>query len=304
MSKIVFWSPLHGQGQTSNLHAMAFIMSLLYKKKVLIMQTHILKNNLEGPLVGTNVGKHKSEYNEFFQDIGLDAAVTYSLMNQLTPYMLESCCITFPETSLLLLPGTETKNKETFERDIGKSVSKLVNDADKCVDLVLIDVNSGNDKLSVRLMETADLIVINLTQRRYVLDNYFSEYGNLLFNNNKKAFYLLGLYDDNSTYNINNCRVKYGKHIRKENSGVVPYCTKYLDAQNKCDVIDFFKDGLKNNINNNIDSPFFILKNMFSRGKYDPEETYYFFHRSILSAKKMLRMIGMPVRMDEERSIR
>lgn len=294
MSKILFWSPLHGQGQTSNLHVTAFLMSLLHKKKVLMMQTHFSMNNLESPLVGMNVDKRIDKESELFQDIGLDTAVTYSLMNQLNFNMLESCCLTFPEASLLLLPGTEIKNRETFDRDIGKVVRKVIEDANKCVDMVLIDGNSSDDELSMSLMSISDMIVVNLTQRKYVLERFFSMYGEKLIDN-KKVFYLLGDYDDNSSYNINNCRRKYKRYLTNTNSGVIPYCTKYMDAQNECDVIRFMQEGLHITEDSDIEKLFRFIKKAFSSGKYIPAETDYFFHRSRLSIEKMFDKLDIPI---------
>lgn len=301
MSIGIFWAPLHGQGQTSNIHATGFIMSLLHKKKVLMMQTHFEKNNLESPLVGQNSGR-KNIDNELFQDIGLDTAVNFSGISQLNQKLLESCCITFPNISLLLLPGTETKNRETFDRDIGKSVYRMIRDADEIMDVVLIDANSGNDELSLKLMPLADMIVINLTQRRYVLEKYFSEYGDH-FLNNKKVFYLFGDYDDNSTYNINNCRRKFSKYLNSSNSGVIPYCTKYMDAQNECNVLSFMREGLHIREENNFKKLERNLKSLFSSRKYVPEETEYFFHRARLTVEKMFDLLYVPVKKDhrEER---
>lgn len=295
MSKILFWSPLHGQGQTSNLHVTAFIMGLLHKKRVLMMQTHFVGNNLESPLLGQNVSKTNISDNNLFRDVGLDVAVTYSGMNKLNLDMLENCCFTFPDTPILLLPGTEIKNRETFERDIGKAVNRLIRDADECVDMILIDSNSGNDKLSFMLMKTADLIVINLTQHRYVVDKFFSEYVDL-FLDNTKVFYLFGDYDDNSCYNINNFRRKYHRYINHRNSGVIPYSTKFLDAQNESNVIEFMQNGLK--ISNYGDAKKFInkIKNTIYFGKYIPEETDYLFHRSCLAVAKMFDLLQISVR--------
>ena len=135
-------------------------------------------------------------------------------MNMLNGDTLERCCITFPGSSLLLLPGTETKNWETFKRDTLSSVCHMINQAENLVDLVMIDANSGNDELSFRLMSSADLIIVNLTQHRYVLNKFFAEYGEKLAKR-ENVFYLLGKYDKNSGYNIANCRRKYRKYIRK-----------------------------------------------------------------------------------------
>lgn len=291
MSKIVFWSPLHGQGQTSNLHIISLIMSLLHKKSVLMMQTHMSLNNLEGPLVGKDVGTHSTEDSYIFQDIGLDAAVMYSRMNMLMADILESCCITFPNTSLLLLPGTETKNPETFERDISRDICKMISHAEENVDIVMIDTNSGKDDLSIKLISSADVIVINLTQRKYILNNFFAEYGEIL-NKHKNVFFLFGNYDRNSGANLINCLRKLGKHIDKDNSGVIPYCTKYLDAQNDCNILSMVREGLLNNRVAEMYKFRGLVKRVFNLEKHSVNETDYFFYQARRTTMKILNMIN------------
>lgn len=297
MSKILFWSPFHGQGQTSNLHATAFIMGLTYNKRVLMMQTHFYGNNLESPLIGQNVGYNLDNNYELFSDVGIDAAVTYSNMNKLNMNTLQHCCFTFPNTPIYLLPGTETNNRETFERDIGKSVTHMIKAADEIVDVILIDSNSGEDKLSFKLMNSADLIVVNLTQHRYVLDKFFRDYIKN-FTDNKKVFYLFGDYDDNSSYNISNIRLKYHRYVNRRNSGVIPYSTKYLDAQNESNLVNFMLKGLKRSKSEDSKGLGSRLRTGLFSDHYKSDETQYLLNRSRLAVEKMFALLNYSKNLD------
>lgn len=291
MSKIVFWSPLHGQGQTSNLHIISIVMSLIHKRKVLMMQTSMSMNNLEGPLIGKKMEPLRLKDNAYFQDIGLDAAVMYSRMNMLMGDTLESCCVTFPNTSLLLLPATETRNRETFERDISSVIGRMILHAENSVDIVMIDSDCGQDDLSIKLMSSADVIVINLTQRMYVLNKFFLEYGEML-NNYKNVFFLFGNYNRKSGYNMNNCLRKYRKYINKNNSGTIPYCTKYMDAQNDCNILDMAREGLYTNQWTNMNKLGSLVKKGPRLGRSCDKETEYFFYQVSCSAIKIINMIN------------
>lgn len=292
MSKLVFWSPLHGLGQTSNLHIIALIMSLLHKKRVLMTQTHFSMNNLESPLVGKNVDINGSRDSSIFQDIGLDAAVMYSKMNMLMENILESCCITFPDSSLLLMPGTETRSRETFERDIGKAVCPMIQQAENYVDIVMIDSNSGNNELSFNLMSMADLVIISLAQGRHVLNKFFMEYGEEICKH-KNTFYIFGEYDKNSGYNIFNCRRKYGQFINKNNSGVIPYNTRFMDAQNESDIIGMAKEWV--NINKFDKNHKFgsVVKKRLGWGRYSAEENDYFFGQACCCVTNIINMLSI-----------
>lgn len=289
MSIILFWSPFHGQGQTSNMHALALCANLIYGKSILLMHTQFEKNNLESPLIGQNVDKDKAFDDPLFQDIGLDMAVTYSNMNRLTKNVLESCCISFADSTLLLLPGTEIKNRESFMRDTGRTVGRMIQKANEYVDMVLIDSNSGDDELSFRLMELADVIVINLTQRRYILDRFFADYGE--FFQEKKIFYLFGYYDDNSVYNISNCCRKYKKYIRKSNFGLVPYSTRYLDAQNEGSVFSFMQDGMCRDEYGSIKRHLSLVGRRLRAGRDLFDETEYFYSMTLFSTGRLLAVL-------------
>lgn len=296
MSKILFWSPYHGQGQTSNLYVIALCFAMIYKKRILLLQTHFKNNNLESPLVGYNVDKATEEY-EIFEDIGIDMAITYSNMNRLNNKTLENCCLTFLDSSILMMPGTKTKSKETFDRDIGGTVNRMLKTAEECVDLVFIDSNSSDDELSMRLIQTSDMIVVNLTQHRYVLEKFFLEYGER-FVNDDRVFYLFGNYDDNSGYNILNCQRKYSKYIKPRNTGMIPYCTKYMDAQNESNVLRFLQDGVSQKRNKSIVS--YIPRHLYNlkNGKYTQEETDYFFQRSLQTVEKIARISHISMKRD------
>ncbi len=294
MSKILFWSPYHGQGQTSNLYAIALIFGIIYKKQVLLTQTHFKYNNLESPLVGRNVDKQSDE-GEIFEDIGIDMAVTYSNMNYLNKRTLENCCLTFLDSLILMMPGTKANNKETFDREIGGSMNRLIKAASEYMDLVFIDSNSGCDDLSLCLMSTADLIVVNLSQHRYVLENFFAEYGER-FKNDKRIFYLFGDYDDNSGYNIDNCRRKFNNYMKSFNSGVIPYCTKYMDAQNESNVIRFFQEGMLKRRKHSLIVQFKWRYTNMKKGIYTQDETEYFFRSALSCADKIIALLHIPVK--------
>lgn len=287
MSKIVFWSPFHGLGQTSNLHILACALSLIHHKQVVIMQTQMSMNNLEYPLVGRGMHQEKSE--ELLQEIGLDMAITFHSMGQLNKSLLECCCLTFPQTSLMLLPGTQVKNKESFQRDIASVIYPLTCKMDEFMDYILIDANSGKDILSKKLIEFSDFVIVNLSQGKYVLETLFAEYGEFLYNN-PKIFYLFGAYDDGSIYNIHNCRVKYHRYINRNNSGTIPYNTQFLDASNTSKVLSFMEKGLQE------DMVFEKMgKYMMNRIPYRStliEDKKYFFHYVKHTLEKILNQIN------------
>jgi len=77
---------------------------------------------------------------------------------------------------------------------------------------------------------------------------------------------------------------------------VIPYCTKYMDAQNESNIIVFMKEGLHIQGDNDIEKLFHQMKKALQPGKYERAETDYFFHRSCLAIEKMFDQINIPVK--------
>jgi len=251
--KVLFWSPLHGQaGTTSNIIASSLITGMEFRKKILLTQTQFNFNNLEAPIVGTNSNNAASK--DYFRDVGIDSLTRYFKASRLNYESVENCCISIDHTNMLLLPGTSKINRESFEFETENVILGLLGSIEEVYGLVMADISSGQNALSRKLMTNADLTVVNLSQNMSMMAEYFK---NNAPNMPKKVFYLFGNYDCRSKYNINNIRRKYHNYINVNNSGVIPYCTGYLDAQCDGKVVDFIRDNLT------------CKKN---------DENYYFYH--------------------------
>ncbi|MDD4112753.1 MAG: hypothetical protein PHC56_06945, partial [Herbinix sp.] len=163
--------------------------------------------------------------------------------------------------------------------------------AEDNVDIVMIDTNSGKDDLSTKLMSSADVIVINLTQRNYIISKFFVEYGEML-NKHKNVFFIFGNYDRYSGYNIINCIRKLGKYINKDNAGVIPYCTKYMDAQNDCNILSMVREGL---LSSKVADKYNFkerIKRIIKPGNSYVSETEYFFNQACRTTKKIMNIIN------------
>lgn len=238
--KIAFWSPVHGQsGTTSNILATAMIAGMIEKTKIILTQTHFNFNNLEAPLVGSNSNNASSC--EFFRDVGIDALIRNFKSSELNPEIINNCCISLSNTNVVLLPGTVKSNRESFEYEMDRVFLNLLRTVEKFTDLVFVDLNSGSNPLSLKIIADCDLTVVNLSQNMAFMDIYFSGDNSFLTN---KVFYLLGNYDSRSRYNISNIRRRYRKYMKASNSGYIPYSTNFLDAQSDGRVISFFKENL------------------------------------------------------------
>lgn len=272
--KIAYWSPVHGQtGATSNMLANALITGILYRKRCLLTHTHFMLNNLEAPLVGRNA--KNADSSGYFQDVGLDALVRSFKAGKLTREDLENCCISIPNTKVSLLPGTSKRNQASFEYEMNMVILKLLRTMEELVDVVFIDVCSGKHPLSHKILEASDVIVINLSQNTGLIEACLSNYPNLT---KQKVFYLIGCYDDNSKYNINNIRRHYRKYLKASNSGVIPYHTSFRDALCDGRAAEFIKDNL---------------------GCCKNDENLFFIEEAKKSTEKISKLAGIEIDLEE-----
>lgn len=239
--KIVFWSPVHGQTrQSSNMLAVALMLAMKKKYRVMITQTQFRMNDLEDAVVGRAVAIGVRE--QFFQNMGIDAVCRCIKHKQLEKTDLENCCIqVLPESDLMLLPGTQSGSYEIHYELLGEMLPYLLGKAEKYFDYVLVDVNPGKDGISRQLVGEAEAVVVNLSQSVGVLDTFFLNYPKEL--TGKKVFYLFGSYLADSSYNLNNLRFRYGQ-LKRENSGVIPLNVGFMDAVSGGKVVDYFEANL------------------------------------------------------------
>lgn len=255
---------MHGQtGTTSNLLAIAVTSTIIYKYKNMVTQTHFNLNNLEAPLLSTSNNDSK----EYFMDIGIDALARSLKSSYLDSTVIENCTISLLHKQLSLLPGTTKNNKDIYEFDMSKTILSILNAAANCHDIIFIDTNSGRNDLTMKILNNADIIVVNLSQNKNIMDDFTSNYNF----NDKKIFYLIGNYDPNSKYNYNNLRKIY-RFMKKKNTAVIPYNTEFMDVQSDGEVISY------------------IMKNLECKKE---EENAYFIKEVKLAVNKLLDFAGL-----------
>ena len=248
--KIVFWSPVHGQAATtSNLLTVAITSVLNNKYKNLITQSHYNLNNFERPIIGTSI----KELSEQFADVGVDALARFQKTIPLNEEIIENCCISLLSQRLNLLPGTTMLNEELFEKEMISAFPSILKASEEYHDIVFVDANSGRrNKITNKILEEADLIVVNHSQNISVIEDFFNNYSF----DEKKTLYLIGNYNYQSKYNLRNLINSY-KQFNKSNLAAIPYNVEYLDAQSSGEAIKFL---VRNQNCDKYDSNYYFIK--------------------------------------------
>lgn len=240
--KIVFWSPVHGQTrQSSNMLAVALMLTMKQKRSTLITQTQYRMNDLEDAVIGRAVTKKIRE--QFYQDMGIEAVGRCIKHKRLEKADLENCCIqVLMNSELMLLPGARSANYEIHYELLNEILLYVLRQAEQYFDYVLADTNPGADRISGQLLEAAEVVVVSLSQNLGVLDAFFENFPEEL--QGKKVFYLFGAYLEDSCYNLHNLRFRY-RQLRRENSGVIPLNVGFMDAISAGKTVDFLEANLE-----------------------------------------------------------
>jgi cellulose biosynthesis protein BcsQ len=229
--KIVFWSNVHGQaGTTSNMLAIAILCALQYKLKNIVTQTHFNLNSLAAALVTDSEQFHR----EYLMEVGIDALTRSIKSAPLDCDIIENSTISFMKKRLTLLPGTAKMNREIYEIDTLRAITGILRAVELYYDIVFVDTNSGKNELTNKILEDADLIVVNLSQNKNMIEEFKLNYKFPT----KKVFYIFGNYDSNSRYNVKNIFKSYG-FIKSKNTAVIPYNTEYMDALSDGQVLQY-----------------------------------------------------------------
>ena len=224
---IVSWSPVHGQAATtSNVVALAAHFALTYTHQSLITHTQLTYSTLESLF-----GKEMTTSRGF--DSGIEALERLAKSNYLKADAVRDYTETVYKGRLDLLGGTQNQSLETPQ--LLEVLLKVTEDA---YDLVWVDAHSGTrSNTSKRLLKKADLVIVNLPQNRYVIEQFFSGEGFPPELREKEIIILISQYDKNVKPGISRIKSKYSKKYP-----VLPvnYSSKFKDASNTFSITELF----------------------------------------------------------------
>lgn len=224
---IVSWSPIHGQGATtSNVISLSAMMALDESYKSLITHTQMSHSTLE------SVYMKKDDFS--FNQSGMVALERLVKSNLLTPDAVPDYTQSIYNSSLDLLPG---RTNETNSEESARVRKTILQAASEHYDLLWIDAHSGTRSFTTKsLLKEADLVLVNLPQNKFVLEQFFNEDlpEELV---GEKFIILISNYDEKAGLSIRNIKRTY-----KPSTPVfpIPYTTGFRDAMNQGSVSEFF----------------------------------------------------------------
>lgn len=124
-----------------------------------------------------------------------------------------------------------------------KRAGRFTNAADDN-ELLFLDCGNRQDAKAEKLMRQADLVVVNLTQERNVLDSFFLNHIHLA----GKVVFLVGNYSEFS--GCDRATIEHIYRVCPMNLGVIPYNNEFCHAYEKGKISDFLRRCPESNFKN------------------------------------------------------
>lgn len=231
--KVAFWSNVPGKcGVSSNLACIG-ALGAEQGERAVIVENHLCLHNMEH-MLRSPARKSYLREDYCYQRRGLEPLLRQIRCRYPLEHALRTFALSYGDT-LFYLPQTMDMNADFFDYEFRQSVEELLNLLEKEGENVLIDTAMEGVTSSRRILELADLVVVNLSQNPYEIEDYIKHYQSVF----TKSIFLIGQYDVRSRFHIDLILKKYP--FQKSQVAVIPYCTSYADAVREGRVLEYFR---------------------------------------------------------------
>jgi hypothetical protein len=246
--KIAFWSNASEKCNVSaNLAAVSIAGVLRYPYSVILIENRLSNNNLGKAFNGAS---HINLCNEvgtnYYDGSGMEGLLRKIYRGNNTSSTLQSHLKEIINQHLYYIPQSKTIHNEIFDYEFDRCFMSLLRMLEENADICMIDTASHNNLSTKTILEEADLIVVNLCQQKYILDDFFSNYSSII----PKAVFIISDYDYH--FNLNTKRISCRYQIPLESIIAIPGNLAYQDAYLYGSVVEFiyrYYSCLKDNPN-------------------------------------------------------
>lgn len=241
MAVITFCSnEIKETGQTLSMAAIASYMAIEHNYKILMISTGFNDLTLENCFWEYN--KIRSTGGVLKQDVGtiglvsgVEGLIKALNTNRTNTEIVRNYSKIVLKNRLDVLLSPNTRSYQEYV-EIAKYYTEILQTANKFYDFVFVDLSKRMPPKEVtEILQTSDIIVMNLTQRLRTIDDFIVLRENSEFYRRKNIILNIGRYDKFSKYNDKNIT----KYLReKQQVSVVPYNTLFFEACSEGTVID------------------------------------------------------------------
>lgn len=219
--KIVFWSNYPKSDVTSNMTAVCVMFSLMYPAKVMMMTNHCNHDNLGRTLLGRCYDDVLKEDSGYLDGRGLKPNIK-RIEEVPGCFDYPQNAETLSEDGLYYFAQGKLFNNEIYELRVMEEINRFFGYLNESEDYIFIDAKSQDSISTVRLLEEADIVVVNLKQDERMMKDFFKKYGSIT----GKAFFFISEYKQKNTYSKNKFINEFSIHPNRV--AVIPYNPEFV----------------------------------------------------------------------------
>ena len=249
MAIVAFWSDEGKEtGQTMSMVALSTFMAIEHSYRVLNISANFKEDTLENSYWDFNkmenmlkgISKDIKQMGEFRQnsfESGVEGLVRVINSNKTSNSIVSSYTKVVFKDHLDILCAPKTQSYEEY-RSIAELYPDIIQVANRDYDLIFVDVSRRlPDECSKAILDMADVIVVNITQRLEILNKINELKEESEFFNRKNIVYNVGRYDKYSKYNVKNI----SRYLRERRDiFCVPYNTLFFESCSEGKVAELF----------------------------------------------------------------
>lgn len=241
--KVAFWSNARGKScVTSNLACISVLSTLRCPgQRTIVFENHQNIINLGSTYLRPRSSNLiVNENTEYHVDAGLGKIlqmVENGRKIQEEQFFLNTK--DYLGKQLFYLPSGDIKNADVLEYRIARDCVRTLQLLEQFGELVLVDTSAAPLESSRKILQEADIVVVNLSQNQQMLSHFFRNYSDI----RKKAFYLIGDYDVNSEWDKRAIMRTYG--IQGNRIGTIPHNSLFADAVSDGQLIPFLLENYR-----------------------------------------------------------
>lgn len=247
MAIIAFWSEEEKEtGQTMSMVALSTYMAIEHNYRILDISANFKDQTLENSywdttrmdnLVKTIASTENVNTSQIGLESGIEGLAKIVNSNKTSKNIISNYAKVVFNNRLDVLCSARTQDYEEYI-EISKIYPNILQIANRDYDLVFIDISKKMpEEQKNRILEIADVIIVNITQRLKTIDSFmrlrqeneFFKKNNILLN--------IGRYDRYSKYNVKNLT----RYIReKKDIYAIPYNTLFFESCSEGSVAELF----------------------------------------------------------------
>ncbi len=244
--KVAFWSNASELCSVSqNLAAISVASVNRFPYSIIAMENRLQSHNLGKAYHSREkYNTHDSVGTNYYDGNGIEGLLRKIYRGEYHPDILKSYLNEIIRKHLYYIPQSRIIHSEIFDYEFDHCIYSLFQMTNQCADICFIDTASNNSLSTKIILEEADLIVINLCQKKNVLEDFFQNFVSLI----PKAVFIISNYDPKA---VNSSQILFREyHIPRENIIAIPFNELYHIAYESGNVLDFIHCNYSCNMDN------------------------------------------------------